>query len=264
MASPNQWSSGMGGTGPATATATPVILSAKAWFVSSVIGSDATGTGEPERPYATFDKLLTAAVTDGDVVNLGAGHDEVLPGETIVTNGMRIIGWGSGSSLPKFRTAGGVMIDVTAIGVVFENLYFPASTGASTCRIRCAQAGIQVLNCYFECGASDTGNTVKLDAGAHHARIEGTSFVSTASRPAIGLGITGACHDVEVVDTVFDGSSFGWTDYAFKAAGAVTRLVRRNISLLNYSDAIVATGSVYQSFGTNYSANAPGKEVWTA
>lgn len=251
MASPYNYPNGIDGTGPTIADLTGVYLSGQLIYLDTVLGNNANTGYEPELPVATLAQAYTNAAA-GDVIVIAAGSAESLSGvQTLGKAGVRVVGLGTGSTRPRYTCTGAVvMFDVTAAGVKIENLYFPASTAAATARISTAAAQTEIKDCYFECGASDTNRAVRVAASGNNARVEGCSFVTVASRPAIGLEVSGAVTDTALKNLTFDGGSFGWTDYALKISAAATRIELNTVALNNRSDfGITVTATSYQLFG---------------
>lgn len=256
MASPNTYPGGLNlaGTvfsdGPATLQlGGRVYLSGLVQWVDTISGSNANAGNKPELPVATLAQAITNSAANGVIV-VGAGSAETLSGsQTLGANtGLSIFGCGTGSSRPRYTCSGAVaMLNLQAAGAWVEGFYFPASTAAATSRITVGADQATIKDCYFECGASDTNRAV-LVTGI--CRIEGCSFVVTASRPAIGIEVSVATSDVNVVDCVFDGGSYGWSDYSFKVSGAATRVRSFGNTFSNQSDyGHTITGTSYQAYG---------------
>ncbi len=81
--------------------------------------------------------------------------------------------------------------------------------------------------------------------------MRGCSFVATGTIPASGYVSAVALSDVAFEDTIFDGATTGWSDYAFKVSTtAVTRLSFENVSFRNRSNlGVTITGCTYGLFG---------------
>lgn len=272
MASPNIYPNGVGGTaGADLATADRLYASGVVWYVLSTTGTDAASPAGQDRikPLATLSQAHTNAAA-GDIICLLSGHTETLTSaQTFNKADLKVIGEGSGSNRPRFtRNADINMFDVTAAGVVFVNIYFPQSTLTSTkSRLRFAGANDQFHDCYFECGALDTGPAAETITGAGSVVVTGTSFVSTATllsaQPHSALKVTNAITDLELMTVVFDGGSTGWSNqYAFNVAGAITRLRALEIDLLHDSDVSFVTGTTGYLTVRNKSGSA--RVVWTA
>jgi hypothetical protein len=199
-----------------------------------------------------------------------SGHVETLTAaQTLGKTDLKLLGEGSGSNRPRFTRNGDVnMFDVTAAGFVCWNIYFPASTSASTkSRLRTAAAMTEVRDCYFECGASDTGPSFETITGASQVIARGTSFVSTAtvltSQPHSAIKVTNAITDLELENVSLDGGTVGWSNqHAFNGAAAITRLRGLNVDLLNNSDCTLATGT--SGYLTIRYATGSARVVWTA
>jgi hypothetical protein len=248
MASPNLYPNGAGGTtGHSLATRSPVwaLNGGFIWYVHHT-GTDAASPAgrRREAPLATLAQAHTNA-SAGDIIVLLPGHTQSLSAaQTFNKAQLTLVSEGTGSSRARFTCSGTVaMFDVTAAGVRFGNLYFPASTAVPTARIRTAAARTVIEDCYFECGTSDTAEAVAYVTGAGTATVRGTSFVATAATPAIGIEVVNAMTGLELEDVTFDGGSYGWTDYAFKATAAVTGMYGNRVHQLNHSDVFFATGS---------------------
>lgn len=263
MASPNIYDRTGGSTGAELATREPVSCSGKFWYVDSNTGSDAVSPRglDRVRPLATLAQAHTNA-SAGDTIRIFEGHAEALTGaQTFNKAGLHVEGEGTGAQRPRFTCGGAVaMWDLTAAGVWLENIFFVASTTAPTARVRIASAGCKVQNCYFQSGASDTAPALKFVSSAGQARVEGCTFISTATslaaQPSIGLEVANAMSDLEVRNTIFDGGTVGWSDFALKGTGAITRLHAIDLSLLNDSDIYLATGSIYRIYVANRSGSA--------
>jgi hypothetical protein len=254
VASPNINTNGVGGTtGAAIALLSPLYTSGDIWYVSSSTGSDAAAPRGKERirPLATLAQACTNAAV-GDIIVCLSGHAETLTsGQTFSEANQLIIGEGSGSTRPRFtRGADIVMFNVTAAGVQFNNIYFPATTVASTSsRVKFAGVRNELIGCYFECGTLDNGAALETVTGASQVGITGSNYfvstsTSTASQPANAITVTNTITDLEIDTLVLDGGSSGWSDpYALKVSGAITRMRATNVDLLGDSDVTIVTGT---------------------
>lgn len=274
MASPNIYASGVGGSaGAELATVAPLYTSGVIWYVDSSTGSDAASPRGKERirPLATLAQAHTNAST-GDIIVCLAGHSESLSSaQTFNKNSIKVIGEGSGTNRPQFIRTGDVnMFDVTAAYVLFENIYFAASSlgSASTkSRLRTAGASTKVVNCWFDCGTMDGGPAFELISGTGYVTLTDSTFISTSTdvtaAPASAIKVTNAISDLVMDTVVMDGGDSGWSHpYAFNGAGAMDPIYAKNIDLLNDSDIIFATGTNGHLHIRNQSGSA--RVVWTA
>lgn len=273
MAAPNLDTSGIASTtGAALCTLSPLYSTGTIWYVLSTTGSDAASPRgkQRERPLATLVQAITNAAA-GDIIVCLSGHTEsIAVQQAISTAGLLILGDGAGSNRPKFtRTADIIMWNVTGAGVHIENIYFPASTLASTSsRVKLTGVKGEVAGCYFECGTLDNGPALETATGASQVRVAGsTYFVSTstsvASAPDSAIRVTNAITDFEMDTVIMDGAASGWANpYALNMAAAVTRLRVTNLDLLNGSEYTVTTGTT----GYIHSRNVSGsnQNVWPA
>jgi len=255
MATLPAYLNGIGGTsGYGVTTRSPLAMTGAIWYVHKD-GSDAASPRGKERirPLASLAQAHTNA-SAGDIIVCLSGHTETLTAaQTFNKAGIHVYGEGTGSSRPQFICGGAIdMFDVTAAGVWFCNLYFPASTTAPNSRIRIASVGTRVEDCLFECGTNDTAECIEYITGAGEALVKGTTFSSTSgsvsSQPATGILVSNAMNNLVIGGpndadaVVFDGGSSGWSNpYVIKCSAAVTRLLMLNIDLLNDSD--IDTGS---------------------
>lgn len=248
MASPYLYINSGGSVGARLATRRPVYSSGQRWYLSSVIGNDTYNGRNREKPFATLSAAHTAAAA-GDIIQALPGHSENLAAaQTFNKAGIKLLGEGEGASLPRFTCTGTVnMFDVTAAGLLFESIYFPASTAVATSRVRVATANVRFYGCTWECGASDTNRAVSLITGASQVRFYGCEFKSTASvvtaQPAVGLEVVNAVTDVELEQVIFNGGTVGFSDYALKGTAAITRFLGIDVQFINEADFFFATGT---------------------
>lgn len=257
MASPNPYPNGLNlaGTvfqnGPATLQLDgATYLSGAVQWLDTIDGDNANAGTRPELPVATFAQAVTNSAANG-VIIIGEGSSESLGvSQTINLAGLSIFGCGTGSSRPRYTCSSGTieMWVASGAGIWIEGFYFPASSGNATDRVSFTGANGVLKDCYFECGTNDA--TYSLNIAANSCRVDGCSFVTTASRPAVGLAVTSAVTDTTVVDCTFDGGSYGWSDYAFKVSAAATRVRAFGNTFANQSDySHSVTATTYQIIG---------------
>lgn len=261
MASPNSWPSGLNlaGTvfqnGPETLQrGGPVWLTGEVQWLDTIDGNDANTGLLPELPVATLAQAVTNSTTNG-VIIIGEGSSESLAAnQALSIANLSIFGCGTGSSRPRYTNANATStFDVSAAGMWIEGIYFPASTTTPVTRVTVSAAGLTMKDCYFECGASDTAPTVGVASGGTNTRFEGCSFVVTAERPSIGLRISASVADHTLVNCVFDGGAYGWSDYAFKVTAGATRIRFIGGSFSNRSDyGHTATATTYGIYGVEF------------
>jgi hypothetical protein len=258
MASPNVYSGGFNLTGtvfengPALLQLSPAYLSANVQWVDTINGSNANAGTTPELPVKGVAQAITnISSTPNQLIIIGEGSTETLSGsQAFSTAGTYIIGCGVGATRPRYTCSGSVsLFAASAAGIRFRNIYFPASTAAATARINITAAGCTVRDCYFECGASDTGSGLILGSGSSNSTVRDTTFLATASRPATAITVSSASTDNRFESVVIDGGSFGWTAAAFNVTGAALRIGIEGVSMLRRSDYASITGCTYQLFG---------------
>lgn len=228
----------------------PVYFSGAIQWLDTINGLNANAGDLPELPVQTLAQAVTNSAANG-VIIVGEGSSESLSGsQSLALANLSIFGCGAGSSRPRYTCTGAVdMWAVSAAGVWIEGFYFPASTAAATDRIGFTADSGMVKDCYFECGASDTNRALRIHTGGDDVHVDGCSFVTTASRPSKGLEVSAAVVDPTITDCVFDGGSYGWSDYALKVSAAATRLRIIGGTYSNRSDiGITVTATSYQIY----------------
>lgn len=241
------YSNGIGeSTGDTLATCEPLYTSGDIWYVKSSTGVDAASPRgrDATRPLATIAQAHTNAA-NGDIIVLLDGHTETVSALTVSKN-VIFVGSGSSSSLPTVKltpaAADAVVFTISAAGVQFRNVWFEERTATSTYPvISVAAANFKMIGCYCQLGAYDA-DTVRFESGGDSARIESTTFVSTATaltaQPTSACRVVAAVSDFEMDGVVFDGGAYGFAlPGAFDSTNsAITRLRAQSISLLRGAD----------------------------
>lgn len=250
MASIRSYKNGAGGSsGADLAVLSPQLTSGVFWYVGNATAgaSDSNAGTERAKPLLTSAQANTNA-SAGDTIVYLQNHNEVIASAVVLAHtGLALVGEGTGAAVPRFTCNSAIaMFDVTGAGVLFDNLYFPASTAAPVARIRTAATGTDMNALQFDCGANDTVRALSVITGAGNVRLRNSRFTSVASTPAVGLEVVNATSDIYLDNITFDGGSFGWTDYALKGSAAVTRLRAKRLLLLNGSNVLLPTGTTGQ------------------
>lgn len=268
MASPNSYPAAFAAVGPDIALLTQNWMSGTVLWVSSTASAanDANAGTEPELPKATWTSAYAAA-SAGDLIIVGASHVETVSVANVMgTANVATLGLGLGSTRPKFTSAvAGAMFTANVAGLEFHNLWFPASTAATTARISIAAGGTDCLvrGCYFEAGTNDGASCVTV-TGAR-AYLRDCDFVATASRPARGILVNGAVASCRFEDILLDGGAYGWSSPAFGVTAAATLMNLQDVRLANKSDFVVtSTGTSYRAFGVRAIDNGGSRVVIAA
>lgn len=249
MSSPNLYQNGIGGsTGDVLATSKPLwcLNAADVWYVSSGTGVDAASPAgkQREKPLATTAQAHTNAAA-GDIIVYLSGHVEAIAAQLVLTKArLTFVSEGTGTSRARLTNGAATsMIRVNTAGCQFRNIYFPAPTVAASFVLQNDASNMNLKDCYFECGSVSAVASVAFQTGAGSARVDGCTFVATASQPGIAIEVVNAMSFLDVVSCTFDGGSYGFSDYAFKGTAAVTGLRGESNNMLNNTDVILATGS---------------------
>ena len=235
-----------GSTGADLAILDRVSVSGLIYYVGNAVsGASDSSTGlERGKPLLTTAQAYSNA-SAGDTIVYLSGHSESIGSAvTLGKIGLSLVGEGTGSSVPRLTCTGTIaMLDITAAGVLLDNIYFPVSTAAATARVRVGAAGVIMNALQFDCGASDTNRALSFVTGASYARLTNSRFTATAATPAVGVEVINALAGLTMDAVTFDGGSFEWSGKAFTGTAAVTVLRATRMYQLNGSDAILATGS---------------------
>lgn len=236
---------GGGSSGADLSVLKPAYYSGNTWYVLNKSGTDAASPAGQERsaPLKTVSQAYTNAVA-GDTIIFLPGHAETLAAAQVINKiGLALVSEGTAGTRASFLCSGAVaMFDITSAGVLVDNIYFPASTGVATARVRTAAVFTRVNNCQFDCGVNDTNRALEFITGAGQCRVTNTGFTATAATPAAGIEVLNAMSHLEMDSVTFDGGAFGWSSNAFKGTAAVTGLTATRMNRLNGSHVILATG----------------------
>lgn len=221
------------------------------WYVDFTNGVDAVSPAGLSRynPLKTVAQAITNAADENDIVFL-PNHAETLTAVQNVAKKIRFHSEGTGAARARFtrNAAAAILFNVTGARCEFRDLYFVQSAQANAAaRVTIGAGSALFKNCYFECGASDTGPAVDLITAADRTRFEGNTFisVSTTTRPSMALRLSNAMTDIRLDGDVFDGGTVGWSNqYALDATAAIITDIRAEaLSLLRDSDIGLINGS---------------------
>lgn len=189
-------------------------------FVHSGIGSNTTGQGTRDAPFATLAHALSLS-GDGDVIYLMRGHSEVITAQITVGVRVLIIGEGRGNERPSLsfnqNDAGSprYMLNVTApchirnirfVGVLSAH---PHGGGAYVFASAAGARGTRISYCEF-IGALSAGiHSVVMNVNG--SVVDGCVFVSQATVADVTGRPLGALLDGYLVrNCTFDGGAYGW------------------------------------------------------
>lgn len=225
-------------------------------WVDSVTGSDANAGTRPEKPKATVfgasGALSVVTTNNANVVACLSTHRETISSAfTFSQGGVTLISRGSGTDRATFTSSvAGVAITVTGANVWMENLYFAASTAATTAHVsQTTGGGLVIKDSWFDLGANNANDGVLLNFTTNAPGwIRGCTFRATgapAGTTQVGLRVTGASPGAIIEDCTFDGGTVGWTSACLAIdTGTADRFRIRRLVLQNYSVAKVsATGT---------------------
>lgn len=262
------------------ATSGPSFVTDEFWgsnntiWVDSVTGNDANAGTRREKPKATVFGAAGAhsvcTANEANVIVCLNTHRETISGAfTWSAGGATLISLGSGTDRATITSAvAGVAITVTGANAWFENIYFAASTAATTAQISNTTGGGLVLkDCQFDSGSNDANDSVLLNFTTNgNAHVRGCTFKSTvlpAGATQVGLRVTGASPGAIIEDCTFDGNGIGWTLGAFVIdTNTADRFKIRRLTLQNYSVGKITVSGIKGNI-TVKSCDATSRVEWT-
>lgn len=217
----------------------------------------------PERPYSTVAYAITqCSANNGDIIMVASGHSET-PTATIAasTAGIKIVGLGTGADRPAFGgLAASAVFTVSAANICFQNLVFSAlttGTQAGTQKINVAGADCAIVDCEFNCGASDD-NAIHVEITGDRVLIENCVFRVSADGPDSAIHLAGnGLSGVVIRNNFFDGNSTtnAWDEGHIYSSGTHTACLieKNNFLYMYYSPGAIefvaaATGLLRENF----------------
>lgn len=253
---------------PLTLARTPYVSTGNIYWVDSVTGSDSNSGLLQDEPLATVFgasgaiSLVTTA-TSATVICLATHRETVSSAYSFSKTAINIVGLGSGTARPQFTSGVTGTAWSMAAQIRMENLYFAASSAVSNPRIDIDAAGCELRDCQFDCGASDTGSTVRVTTSGDYARIVGCTFTATAEGASVGLLCNAAVNGLLIEDCTFSGGSVGWDGNALDITTAAPVGFRiRNLTLSNYSDASIGV-TASKGYISGLTVDATSSWSWT-
>lgn len=233
MAGPSSYSSGF--SNGITLQQTPISIPhpGKVFWVnnSSVlseggIGGSNTNPGTYKQPFSTLDYAVGRCTAGrGDVIYIMPGYAQSLTtadGVDVDVADVRIIGLGRGLKRPRFTydLAAGEFV-IGAANVRIENLVFVPSVTAIThaVDVEAAATDVQIVNCSFETGESDTVDEflicIEVAVLAARGLIQGCYINQGAAGAATGISLATPI-DWEIRDNFIMG------DFSVACLGTIT------------------------------------------
>lgn len=234
-------------SGPASLTDPLQFRTGPVIWVDSLNGDDANTGKIKEKPKKTIGSANTAAVAGATIALLPGFSQSITSLLTLTKQGLYIVGAGLGTQQARLiQDAAAGIFNVTAAGVGFDNLFFPASAtvGLVNPRITIPNGAYSALvkDCLFDLGVNDPAG---VDVESADADLSGCTFRSVTSQARSALLVNGgAGNRVLLNDCVFDGGTTGWKDNIGKqiciwlTAGT---LRARGLVLKNHSDVYIAS-----------------------
>jgi hypothetical protein len=234
--------------GDTLASAAPLQLSGNVWFVSSLTGTDASGTAgqNKEKPLATLAQAVTNA-SSGDMICLLTGHTETRTSAIAISKSLRIVGIGTTSGKPsvqlKNNQAAAALLTLSgSVSVEFRNIYFPTQTQACSATLITAGSLHQnFIGCYFEGDDNVNDSIINLNTSTTGSRFSmvNCTMVSTSTtittQPVTGVKATLFPSAVWLDGCVFDDGTVGWSgDYVWDTSSSAfgIEFFAQNLSLL--------------------------------
>jgi hypothetical protein len=227
----------------------PFYTTGNVWYVNATTGTDAASPAGQNRmnPLATIGQAYTNSAS-GDVIVLMDGHTQTLTAKLTVAKRLLIVGGGQSDGKPTVKltlnAAADNLLEFTVAGCELRNVWIEENAQTNTVpRVSIEGHRFRMRNCYVECGATDTGAGVYVEAGVNTAEIESCTFVSTATsrsaQPLSALQVGGSVTDLVIRECTFDGGTVGFSRYHAidGGGGIVTALNMENVTFLRGADA---------------------------
>ena len=134
------------------------------------------------------------------------------------------------------------MFTPSSDNVDMRNIWFEENAQSnSTSKILVTGDFFRMIDCYVEGNANDTSALLTFSTSANNCRVEGTTFISTATvntaLPEAAISCPVAISDLELEGVTIDGGAVGWDNfYALVNTGTLTRLRSLGCSFLRGSD----------------------------
>ena len=251
-------------------TADPFYSTGQVWYVYSGTGVDAADPNgrNPAKPFATLGYAISASATY-DTIVLMDGHAETITAAKVPLAGQTIVGGGSSGGLPTVKltmnAAAAGMLTMSAANVQIRNVWFNANAQANSVAMMTGDGfGVVIKDCYFQMAQYDDAAAISI--GGDYFRIEGTTFVSTATvltaQPYMALEVTGG-QDITLSDVTFDGGTTGFSQgHAAYIDPGGSAFLMENITLLRGADILVNGDSPPELTVSGVSASGGGMIRW--
>lgn len=244
------------------------------WYVDNSFPGATDGAGwgvGPERPCKTVGYAINTLITggvEGDIIVLGAGHDETVTAALNFTTGgnraCSIVGVGTSAGKPaaklRWNNAAGSLFTVNRAVVHFRNIYFPEKMVDNASPTLSITQPCQIVGCWFDCGIHDIGSviTYSVSSATHVEHIVNTTFLCTAPtcvvRPLHAVTVTVRTVGEMYMDGVtFDGGTVNFSSYAYDETAFGSALKAFNVALLGGADVLLnatTTGFMHVSQST--------------
>lgn len=206
-------------------------------YVSSVTGSNNNTGQRPSEAKATIAGAISAATAaKNDVIYVLPGHSETVTAAiTVGKSQLSIIGLGRGSQRPSVTGNGTIdAMDVTAAGVLIENIQFPApGTDDQTSDINVGAAGCTIRNTYHIGSTTSKNKTdiITVASGGDDLLVEGVHAYNTVVDCVSWLSLEAAVARPVIRDCVIQGtfSTAALMDEATATLVTVQRCILKNI-----------------------------------
>ena len=228
-------------------TGKPFITSGDVWYVHATEGTDGSGAAGQNRskPLATLAQAISNAAHE-DIIVLKDGHTETVTSAWAVAKRLTIVGAGSSDGKPTAKltlnAASASMFTPSSDNVEMQNIWIEENAQSnSTSKILVTGDYFRMVGCYVEGNANDTSALLTFSTSANNCRVEGTTFISTATvntaLPEAAISCPVAISDLELEGVTIDGGAVGWDNfYALVNTGTLTRLRSIGCSFLRGSD----------------------------
>lgn len=238
--------------GSEVGTASPLHVGGLVYYVNSATGDSGYSGLSAEKPLDTLANGVSAA-SAGDIVVLMDGHTETITSAVTVNKAIAIVGEGQSSGQPAVvltnnQAAGAVLTLSTAYAEVYNIWIAKQSQACSAVAVAISAQAVHLEDVYFEGDENSDAALCQINGSGTDSSLRNCAFVSDATDntdvPTIALELSAAVTGIRMDGVVFDGGSYGFSDYALKAsAGAITNLRARSLSFLRGADYTIHASS---------------------
>jgi len=157
------------------------------YYVDSAATGSGTGLSLADAKTTLDAAFNLCTASNGDVIIVAQGTTGTFNASTTCSPdviGVTVLGCGNGTNRPTFTFATASLaasnqLDISANGIVFNNIRFVGNVSMLAAPIKISAAGVKLLNCEFtDTAASSTVRWITLTEAADNAVVAGCVYIS--------------------------------------------------------------------------------------